>query len=73
MATTPVDPVNLKATPREMAPSSQAWFRWHPGYQTKLDSRDPIGAKAGYIDNSNDPIGHRTWLQAFELSVLDAP
>jgi hypothetical protein len=73
MATTPVDPTQIKATPREMGVASQAWFRWHPGYQTILDSRNPVAARAGYIDHSLDPIGHRNWLLTFENAVMDAP
>ena len=69
----PVNPTQVKETPREMAPASQAWFRWHPGHQTILDSRNPQTSRAGYIDHSNDPIGHRNWLVTFEQAVMEAP
>jgi len=69
MATTPVNPTDLKATPLEQAPASQAWFRYHKGYQTIVDARNP--ATRAEPDRSADPVAYRTWLQTFENTVLD--
>jgi hypothetical protein len=69
----PINPTQVKETPLEMAPASQAWFRYHVGTQTILDSRNPLTRATGFIDRSNDPIGHRNWLIGFEQAVMEAP
>lgn len=69
----PTNPTQVKETPSEMAPSSQAWFRYHPGHQTIVDSRNPITRTTGYKSPSDDPAGHRTWLITFEQAVMEAP
>jgi hypothetical protein len=69
----PVDATQVKATPSEMCPASEAWFRYHPGHQTKLDSRNPLTRTTGYKDPSADPIGYRVWLIGYEQAVMEAP
>ena len=69
----PVNATDVKATPSEQRPQSEMWFRFHPGHQTKLDSRDPTTRTTGYVDRSNDPIGYRVWLIGFEQAVMEAP
>lgn len=69
----PINVTNCKETPSEMAPSSEAWFRYHPGHQTKLDSRNPVTRTTGYKNPSDDPLGYRTWQVGFEQAVMEAP
>ena len=66
MAPTPiVDPENVRATPSEMAPTSQAVFVFHPGHQTILDARDPLWRqRLGLaLDLSVNPLQEREFRQ----------
>jgi hypothetical protein len=69
----PVNVTDVKATSPEQCPASESWFRYHPGHQTKLDSRNPLTRVTGYKDPGQDPIGYRVWLAGFEQAVMEAP
>lgn len=52
----------LLATPTGMAPAVTTAFVHQPGYSTITDSNDPLAKEdEGWVDHSDDPIGHREW------------